>query len=156
MIFSKADRDKYFKQDLQQSGLLEWRPWTGIRHPILAFQRKLRHTEYMVNNCSSGRIGKIRVLLSLYSLRRAGMKLGFTIHPNVFGPGLCIVHWGTLVVNPNARIGANCRIHPGTSIGESDGGSPTIGDNCYIGPGAKLFGPIVIGDLTCPPLVPRS
>ena len=39
---------------------------------------------------------------------------------------------------------ANCRIHPSTSIGDYNG-APTIGDNVYIGPGAKLYGPIAIG-----------
>ncbi len=74
------------------------------------------------------------------------MKLGFTIHPNVFGPGLSIAHWGTIVVNTAVRIGMNCRIHPGTSLGELRGGAPTLGHDCYIGPGAKLFGPIILGD----------
>jgi serine O-acetyltransferase len=32
------------------------------------------------------------------------------------------------------------------TIGASNGGSPTIGDNVYIGPGAKIFGKIRIGN----------
>ena len=32
----------------------------------------------------------------------------------------------------------------GTEAGKSDA-APMIGDNCYIGPGAKIFGPIEIG-----------
>lgn len=145
MIRSKADRDRYFAADMASTGVSRWRLWTGIRHPVLAFQKRLRHTEYVVNT-ARGPIGKLRKFVCLYNLRAAGIRLGFTVHPNVFGPGLCIVHWGTLVVNPNVRIGANCRIHPGTSLGASDGGAPAMGDDCYIGPGAKLFGPITLGD----------
>lgn len=77
------------------------------------------------------------------------MKLGFTIPPNTFGPGLSIAHYGTIVVNPNARIGANCRIHVGVNIGTAKGTeaqAPTIGDGSYIGPGAKIFGPVVLGN----------
>jgi len=75
--------------------------------------------------------------------------LGFTILPNVFGPGLSIGHRGTIVINPCAKIGANCRIHVCVSIGTEAGHTfkaPVIGDNVYIGPGAKLFGKIYIAD----------
>lgn len=40
-------------------------------------------------------------------------KLSISIKPNVFGPGLSIAHYGGIVVNPNAHIGSNCRIHEG-------------------------------------------
>jgi len=75
-------------------------------------------------------------------------KLGFSIPLNVFGPGLCIVHYGTVVVSVNAKVGANCRIHPSTCIGAAGGKmeAPKIGDNVYIGPGAKLYGNIQIGN----------
>ena len=66
---------------------------------------------------------------------------------NVFDYGLRINHFGLLIVNPNCRIGKFCDIHQGVNIGTSfDGGCPTLGDNCWIGPGAKLFGGIVIGN----------
>ncbi|AUW57335.1 serine acetyltransferase [Sphingobium sp. SCG-1] len=145
MIQSKADLDRYVKADLAIVGITRWRLWMGLRYPLLRYQRILRKTEYAVN-CTRGPLRKPYVFLRQYLLRRAGMKLGFTIHPNIFGPGLSIAHWGTIVINPNVRIGANCRIHPSTSLGEYKGGSPQLGDDCYIGPGAKLFGPITLGD----------
>ena len=77
------------------------------------------------------------------------IQLGFTIPINVFGPGLSIGHVGTIVVNSSARIGANCRIHVCTSIATAAGYSdkaPKIGNNVYIGPGAKIFGDIIIAD----------
>ena len=74
--------------------------------------------------------------------------LGFSIPENVFGPGLAIVHYGTIVVNANAKVGANCRLHPSTCIGASGGTSkaPIIGNNVYIGPGSKIYGDITIGN----------
>ncbi len=78
--------------------------------------------------------------------RNLGLKMGFTIPKNCFGPGLCIAHYGLLVVNSKARIGANCRVHARVNIGEKDGKAPIIGDNFYIGPGAKIFGAIKIGN----------
>lgn len=54
------------------------------------------------------------------------------------------------MVSGNAKIGKNCRIHVCTNIGNAHSkegiGAPTLGDNVYIGPGAKLFGAIHIGD----------
>jgi len=74
-----------------------------------------------------------------------GVRLGLSIPKNVFGAGLCIVHYGTIVVSPKAKVGENCRIHPSTCIGEYNG-APTLGNNVYIGPGAKLFGDIIVGN----------
>lgn len=66
---------------------------------------------------------------------------------NVFDYGLRINHFGLLVVNEKCKIGKFCDIHQGVNIGMSfDGQVPTIGDNCFIGPGAKIFGNIVIGN----------
>ena len=79
--------------------------------------------------------------------RYLSAKLGLTIPINVFGPGLGIMHRGTIVVTPNARIGANCKINADVQIGPGrNGNAPTIGDNCYIGPGAKIFGDIILGN----------
>ena len=79
---------------------------------------------------------------------KLGMKLGFDIPINVFGPGLRINHHGLIVINPLCRIGAFCDIHQGVNIGTNVeyGSVPQIGNNVYIGPGAKLFGKITIGD----------
>jgi serine O-acetyltransferase len=59
---------------------------------------------------------------------------------NVCGAGLCLVHGGTIIINGNAIIGKNCRIHSGVNIGSIDSmpdKAPVLGDNIYIGPGAK-------------------
>ena len=112
---------------------------------IWKFQRLLRKYEYL-QNCKKSKIIKF---LTALKLRKLETKLGFSIPPNVFGPGLSIAHAGTIVVNPNTRIGANCRIHVCVNIGTQAGKgnqAPVIGDNCYIAPGAKLFGNIILGD----------
>ncbi|WP_153147556.1 serine O-acetyltransferase [Dechloromonas sp. H13] len=58
-----------------------------------------------------------------------------------------------VVVHANAIIGRGCVIGQGVTIGASEGFvspetnmCPTIGDNCYIGAGAKILGDIKIGD----------
>ena len=51
-------------------------------------------------------------------------------------------------INPATKIGKNCRIQRMVGIGPSFGTNncPTIGDNVYIGPGARLYGDIEIAD----------
>ncbi len=61
------------------------------------------------------------------------------------GGGLYIGHFGGIFLNGQTVIGRNCVISQGVTIGDN-GGSPVIGDDCYIGPGAKVFGPIRIGN----------
>lgn len=65
-----------------------------------------------------------------------------------FSGGLRINHYGLIVVNPNAKIGEWCDIHQGVNIGQNiePGSAPCIGNHVWIGPGAKLFGAIRIGD----------
>ena len=145
MITSKADFKQYLDADriaLGQESILALPV-----DEIWQFQRALRTVEYLTN-CKKN---SIRRLIAVYRFRKLSIKLGFSIPINVFGPGLAILHYGTIVVNARARIGANCRIHTGVNIGAQLGKGdqvPIIGDNCYIAPGAKLFGAIVIGNNT--------
>lgn len=116
-----------------------------LRDDIWRFQRLLRKLEYLTN-CNKNRVRRLLTARRYWNLAK---KLGFSIPINVFGPGLSIAHYGTIVVNDGARVGANCRLHVCVNIGTEAGESaaaPQVGDNCYIGPGAKLFGPIVLGD----------
>jgi serine O-acetyltransferase len=147
LILSRQDYRNYLAEDLRANGLSKWRPWDRWRHPVMHFQRRLRETEYVLN-CRRGRSFIVYRIFARWRLRAHGIRLGFTIPPNVFGPGLSIAHWGTIVVNENCRVGAHCRIHPGTCLGWNKGGVPLLGNDCYIGPGAKLYGGIALGDNT--------
>lgn len=102
--------------------------------------------EYYKNNPSF--FNKLILLFKLYRFKNVSVELGYSIPPNCFEAGLSLPHYGTIIVNPNARIGRNCRLHCCTNIGASAGekAAPQIGENCYIGPGAILFGNIKIGN----------
>jgi serine O-acetyltransferase len=89
---------------------------------------------------------KDKKLFILYKYRNLAVRLSFSIPVNTCGPGLSIAHYGPIIINTKATIGSNCRIHVGVNIGENDGFAPSIGNNCYLGPGAKLYGDIKIGD----------
>lgn len=80
---------------------------------------------------------------------RLGAKLGFIISAGCFGEGLKIEHFGSVIVNPKARIGKNCIIHGNCCIGSKGGypdDSPVLGDNVDIGQFAQILGGIRIAD----------
>lgn len=60
--------------------------------------------------------------------------------------------YGGIYISGGARIGKDCVIFQQVTIGSdsllrsSKWGSPTIGDRCYIGAGAKIIGSVTVGD----------
>ncbi len=66
------------------------------------------------------------------------------------GSGFVIGHFGGIVVSDKAVIGNNCTISHGVTIGKANRGKnlghPTIGDNVYMGAGAKIIGNIKVGN----------
>jgi serine O-acetyltransferase len=62
------------------------------------------------------------------------------------GPGLHIAHAGPIVIHRETVAGENLTIHPQITIGVHEGGVPTFGDRVFIGPGARVFGAIHVGD----------
>jgi len=66
------------------------------------------------------------------------------------GSGFYIGHYGGIIVSPFSKIGKNCNLSHGVTIGQSNRGKnkgyPVVGNNVYIGPGAKIIGRVVIGD----------
>lgn len=153
MIKTRKDLKKYLAADLaamKQSAKHLWLKQILWPNEVLKFERLLRYTEYYTNN-REGIKGKLLFPTYLYykwRLRKQSIKLNFSIPCNVFGPGLAIAHYGTIVVNGATRVGAFCRLHAGVNIGTSGGGknAPQLGDNVYIGPGAILFGDITIAN----------
>lgn len=145
-ISSFSDLKYYLIADMQQLNVA-LNVFNILFDDIWRFQRNLRYAEYYTNSCS-GLLGRILSLLFRYRARCLGRKLGFSVPVNVFGAGLAIAHAGTIVVNSQARIGKNCRIHVCVNIGADvrrGDLAPQLGDNVYIGPGAKIYGDITIG-----------
>ena len=83
----------------------------------------------------------------LWKLQKYTDKTGFQIPPNVCGPGLTIYHVGSIIVNGNVKIGRNCKLYSGVLIGWQHPGEPCaqIGDDVFIGSGAKIIGNVHIG-----------
>lgn len=103
----------------------------------------LRKTEYHINTNH-----KFRSLYYRWRFKRLSLKYMTFIPYNTFGPGLSIPHLGCIYVNGNAVVGDNCSIHETVTVGATGGQSkaPKIGNNVFIGSGAKVIGDIVIAD----------
>lgn len=156
MIKSKCEMKRYMVADFESRMGSGWRPSFGafvkawfLPEPWF-YVYLLRKTEYSWNRRAGGVVGLIVKKIRSIRLQCYGARCGYEIPVNVCGPGLNTPHRGTLIITSEAKIGSNARIHAGVNIGawgnEGSRKAPRIGNNVYIGPGAKIFGPVDIGD----------
>lgn len=158
MIKTKDDLKRYLKADAEAMGinnknvLINWvrgnlfdiHTWQ-----ILKSLRKLEYLDYKFRH-NGGFLNKIMYLLAKHSYQRMCLKNNIFIMPNVFDEGLHIVHPGYIWVDNSSVIGKNCTILPRVLLGKKKPGIAVpniyIGDNCYIGTGSTILGPIKIGN----------
>jgi serine O-acetyltransferase len=63
-----------------------------------------------------------------------------------FGPGFVLIHSLGVVINGSVRGGANVKIEHQVTIGAERRQSPVLGNDVFIGAGAKIIGSVTIGD----------
>ena len=89
------------------------------------------------------RIGVIRKLLQLFlspihDISFEGCKIG---------PGFVLIHGFSCVLNGGAKIGENCTMLHGVTVGTIHGNDfPIIGDDVFIGAGAMILGEVKVGN----------
>jgi serine O-acetyltransferase len=76
---------------------------------------------------------------------------GVEIHPAAkIGPEFFIDHGSGVVIGETAEIGRRVTLYQGVTLGgtgfQRGKRHPTLGDNVTVGSGAKLLGPIAVGD----------
>jgi len=76
---------------------------------------------------------------------------GVEIHPAAdIGPALFIDHGAGVVIGETAEIGRDVTLYQGVTLGGTGFARgkrhPSVGDDVVIGSGAKLLGPIAVGD----------
>jgi serine O-acetyltransferase len=67
----------------------------------------------------------------------------------VVGRNFVIDHFGGIIISGYGKFGDNCRIRDGVVVGLRRVGekfAPVVGNDIDLGSGAKLLGPITIGD----------
>lgn len=150
MILTKDDLNNYLAADL--SRYEGYKP--NIKDRIVKnegwyiwrYMKVLRKLEYHLNTNH-----KLLYWIYYFIYRRLCFDLKIDIKPNNVGSGFRLVHLGSVVrIKKTCKIGKNCTILPGVIIGNKHFDSHDewviIGDNCYIGADAKIFGSVNIGN----------
>ncbi len=83
--------------------------------------------------------------------QRTRRKTGIEIHPGAkLGRRIVIDHGAGIVIGETAEVGDDCLIYHGVTLGGTGKGSgkrhPTVGKGVLLSAGAKVLGPVYIGD----------
>jgi serine O-acetyltransferase len=139
--------------NLVKSDLFRYNGKTDIKTLIysLLFNRGFKYTFYLRGTLCIQTIGINHLMF--FMLNHYGEKYLIDLSCKAsIGRGLYIGHAMGIVVSPGAVIGNNCNISQFVTIGRKNRGKyegyPTIGDNVYIGPGAKIIGRVHVGSNT--------
>lgn len=67
------------------------------------------------------------------------------------GPGLVLWHPTGVVIGPRVVVGRDARVQQGITLGSArsrtgQDGDPVLGDGVYVGAGARVLGPVRVGD----------
>lgn len=93
---------------------------------------------------ASQRIGlaPVAMIFNKLNVIMGGCIIGRGAH---FGPGFVLVHSNGVVINTAVRGGRDVKIEHQVTIGAERGLSPVLGDDVFVGAGAKILGAITIG-----------
>lgn len=151
MIKSRKDLREYLEADKAQLG----RPYHLFKKWLInaedyylrLFMVTLRYFEYYSNK-KRNLWDYIPYLYYHRKFHRLQQKTGLYIGPNTVGAGFCPLHPGFVRIGHYVRIGKNCTVLPMVLIGKRRSGpcTITIGDDCYIGTGVTILGPLTIGN----------
>ena len=146
MNFYHADIDRY-RTDVNESSIS-----LILRHQGLWALGVYRFFHPLVTH-KNGLVSKIARLFGFLSYKWIEIVSGISLNPRtVVGPGLYIGHFGNIIIHPNAKIGSNCVIMHGVTIGnsgkvnDSELHVPHLGNRVYVGTGAVVTGFVTLGD----------
>ena len=113
-------------------------------------QRYIKKLHYYFRKCQTCKFPLMKYWYRLVFSRlknRRGIEISYATN---IDKGLYLGHAFNITINSQAVIGKNCNIHKGVTIGQENRGArkgtPTIGDNVWIGINAAIVGNITIGD----------
>lgn len=143
----KNELNSQIEEDIFRYFNTEKRPLLyKVRMPAIKYTIALRKAKYFKKHNKKVRYTFNELLLKLYSA-----KYLIQIPSETFiGRGLYIGHMGSLIINPQAKIGDNVNLAVGVTIGQTNRGkkmgSPTIGNKVWVGTNAVIVGKINIGN----------
>lgn len=154
MISSKSEMKLWIKADFKSYKMKHpfiARLTYGENWELFSYMLNLRHLEYYTNKRQRPWDKLFRAYYWLKH-RKNIKKTMIHIAPNCVGPGLHLVHRGFRRLGEGSymHIGCNCTCLPNVLFGKKNPDVKEedfwIGDDCYIGTGATILGPINIGN----------
>ena len=89
------------------------------------------------------RLGPLELVLARLNSILNGVVIGRGAE---FGPGLVLVHANGIVINGAVRGGSGVVIEHQATIGAERRASPVLGDDVFVGAGARIIGAVTVGD----------
>lgn len=146
-----SDKERMGFGKKQRSILKEWLKGNIDDVRLMLLIIYLRKYEYVVNKYKGkGLLGNFLYLYYKHKYYWKCKSRNIFISPNCIEGGVHIVHSGYRWIDESTKIGSNCTILPRVLLGKKRPGIKPpcifIGDNCYIGTGATILGPVHIGN----------
>ena len=123
----------------QRAGFWSWQPSRALLAAIRCWQRHEARPWGLLSSV----ISKVAVFRYRFWTVITGTDI--PINANL-GGGLLIPHPNGVVIHPAASIGPNCLLFQQVTIGATAHGVPVLGGHVDVGAGAKIIGPIRIGN----------
>jgi serine O-acetyltransferase len=125
----------------EHKSTLTWAPSRSLLASLRSYQKWQRY----------GLLGAIPRKFAVIRHRIWSAVTGCDLPINtVIDGGLLLPHPNGIVVHPMCKIGPNCLIFQQVTLGsngsKNNSGVPTLGGHVDVGAGAKILGPITIGD----------
>ena len=112
-------------------------------------KKRLPRFQMLLRKAQGGRYVIRQFYRFLYRCEAKKLHIEISTNCNI-GGGLYIGHAYCITINAEARIGKNCNIHKGVTIGQENRGErkgcPIIGDEVWIGINATIVGKVKIGN----------
>lgn len=118
----------------------EWQPSRQLIRAIRAYQRLQSRRGWLA------RLQR-KLLVAEHAFWSVVTATDVPLNCDGIGGGLLMPHPQGVVIHPEARVGRNCLIMQGVTIGTGPRpGTPVIGDGVDIYAGAKVLGGVMVGD----------
>lgn len=129
--------DKFKKDYYRMTG----KAWSLISWVDLFFRYDIRYLKLLRKN---------RSYLKSFRYRKFARKYGLEVLSESIDEGLYLGHAHNINVHPDVKIGKNCNLNKGCTIGKENRGDrkgvPVLGNDVWVGTNAIIVGKITIGD----------
>jgi len=147
MMTEKQVRKKLIKKNWKED-LKRYPPRAWLKEVSIIAIAWYRHGQH-VDNMSEGIWKKISLKVYWFVFHLIEIITGVSLPKDAkIDGGLRIYHFGNIFVHSNAKIGKNCTLRQGVTIGNryNDEVAPTLCDNVELGAYAQILGDVTLGE----------